>query len=96
MSAAGMVTGSTKEKGSLDPGGGLRNWGFRGTPLERLGSTAKKRRMVSQIPVDWRVYFYGLELAFALAEIVELTVGKVGLGMGGGVQELWGGVKIEV
>ena len=72
------MTGSTKENGSLDPGGGLRNCGFRGMPLERLGSTAKKRRMVSQIPVDWRVYFCGLELAFALAEIVEMTVGEGG------------------
>lgn len=47
-----------KEKGSLDPGGGLRNWGLRGTPLERVGSTARKRRIVSQIPVDWRVCFW--------------------------------------
>jgi hypothetical protein len=60
MSPAGMVTGSTKEKGSLDPGGGLRNCGFKGTPLERVGSTAKKRRIVSQIPVDWTVYFCGM------------------------------------
>jgi len=57
MSPAGRVTGSMKEKGSLDPGGGLRNWGFRGTPLEREGSTAKTRRITSQMPVDWTVYF---------------------------------------
>jgi len=52
-----MVTGSTKEKGSLDPGGGLRNWAFKGTPFEREGSTASRRRIRSQIPVDWTVYF---------------------------------------
>ena len=58
ISPAGIVTGSTKEKGSLEPGGGLRNCGLRGTPLERVGSTAKKRRMSSHTPVDWTVYFY--------------------------------------
>lgn len=58
MSPAGMVTGSTKENGSLDPGGGLRNWGFRGTPLDRVGSTARMRRIRSHMPVDWTVYFY--------------------------------------
>ena len=52
MSPAGIVTGSTKENGSLDPGGGFLNCGLRGTPFERLGSTAKTRRMVSQTPVD--------------------------------------------
>lgn len=26
-------------------------------PLERVGSTEKIRRIVSQMPVDWRVYF---------------------------------------
>lgn len=57
MSPAGRVTGSLKEKGSLDPGGGLRNWGFNGTPFDRVESTAKKRRMSSQTPVDWTVYF---------------------------------------
>jgi hypothetical protein len=50
MSPAGIVTGSVKEKGSLDPGGGLRNWGFKGTPLDRVGSTARRRRMRSQMP----------------------------------------------
>jgi hypothetical protein len=62
MSPAGNVTGSMKEKGSLEPGGGLRNWGFRGMPLERVGSTARRRRMRSQIPVDWTVYFCIREL----------------------------------
>jgi hypothetical protein len=52
MSPAGTVTGSTKEKGSLEPGGGLRNWGFKGTPFEREGSTARRRRIRSQMPVD--------------------------------------------
>lgn len=58
MSAAGRVTGSVYARGSFDPGGGLRNWGFRGTPLDRFGSTASVRRILSQIPVDCRVYFY--------------------------------------
>jgi hypothetical protein len=57
MSAAGIVTGSVYACGSLEPGGGLRNCGFRGTPLEREGSTARRRRRRSQTPVDWRVYF---------------------------------------
>lgn len=60
MSLAGRVTGSTKEKGSLDPGGGLRNCGLSGTPLERVGSTARRRRTRSQMPVDWTVYFWWL------------------------------------
>lgn len=60
MSPAGMVTGSMKERGSLEPGGGLRNCGFRGTPLERVGSTARRRRIRSQMPVDWIVYFCGV------------------------------------
>jgi hypothetical protein len=46
-----------KENGSLEPGGGLRNCGLRGMPLDRVGSTAKKRRMSSHTPVDWTVYF---------------------------------------
>jgi hypothetical protein len=74
MSPAGKVTGSMKEKGSLDPGGGLRNWGLRGTPLERVGSTAKKRRINSQTPVDWTVYFYSRALA-----IRSMSWGVVGI-----------------
>lgn len=56
MSPAGRVTGSSKEKGSLDPGGGLRKC-LRGTPLERSGATARARRIRSQIPVDCIVCF---------------------------------------
>ena len=48
-----------KENGALEPGGGLRNWGFKGMPLERWAETAKIRRMISQRPVDWVVYFWG-------------------------------------
>jgi hypothetical protein len=59
MSAAGMVTGSVYAKGSTAPGGGFRNCGFKGTPLERLGSIESVRRMRSQMPVDWTVYFCG-------------------------------------
>lgn len=36
---------------------GQRKCGLRGTPLERLGSRARVRRIRSQIPTDWRVCF---------------------------------------
>ena len=57
MSPEGTVTGSSYASGGFAPGGGLRNWGFKGTPVDRLGSTARARLIRSHIPCDWTVYF---------------------------------------
>lgn len=51
------MTGSSYNCGGLAPGGGLRYWGFSGTPEERLWSTARRRRILSHTPRDGRVYF---------------------------------------
>lgn len=63
MSPAGVVTGSSYAAAGLDPGVGWRNWEFKGTPLDRFGSSTSRRRIRSQIPTEGTVYFCDVQIS---------------------------------